>query len=171
MLIKPAASEAELMAIETLAATIWRHHYTPIIGAKQVEYMLQKFQSLATMQQQLEEGYEYYGAYAYSRLLGYLAFRQQGDALFLSKIYLESNARGKGYGRHMIDFVTKQARQRRLAAIRLTVNKYNTQAIAAYLKMGFEKVRPLIIDIGGGFVMDDYEMRLQVDLKGLGRNA
>ena len=31
--------------ISALAGEIWREHYTPIIGAEQVEYMLAKFQT------------------------------------------------------------------------------------------------------------------------------
>ena len=38
-------TESESAAISTLAGEIWREHYTPIIGAEQVEYMLAKFQS------------------------------------------------------------------------------------------------------------------------------
>ena len=44
-------------------------------------------------------------------------------------------------------------------AIELTVNKYNSGTIAAYEKMGFEKVRPAVFDIGGGYIMDDYIMK------------
>jgi ribosomal protein S18 acetylase RimI-like enzyme len=38
-------TEAESAVISALAGEIWREHYTPIIGAEQVEYMLAKFQS------------------------------------------------------------------------------------------------------------------------------
>ena len=39
---------------------------------------------------------------------------------------------------------------------------YNSGSLRAYEKMGFHKVRSLVIDIGGGFVMDDYELEKRV---------
>jgi hypothetical protein len=38
------------------------------------------------------------------------------------------------------------------------VNKYNSQPIAVYEKLGFRVVAAVVQDIGGGFVMDDYRM-------------
>ena len=38
------------------------------------------------------------------------------------------------------------------------VNKYNKNTILAYQKLGFIQKRELVIDIGNGFVMDDFEM-------------
>ena len=40
------------------------------------------------------------------------------------------------------------------------VNKYNSNSIAAYEKMGFLNLGPTVADIGDGFIMDDYIMRL-----------
>jgi hypothetical protein len=34
-----------IIEIENLARAIWSQHYTPIIGASQVEYMVNNFQS------------------------------------------------------------------------------------------------------------------------------
>lgn len=158
MKILAADTPTDFAAIEKLAGEIWRSHYTPIIGEAQVEYMLRKFQSREAMQQQLSEGYEYYMLLLEEELVGYMAFRQDEKEIFLSKIYVLASRRGEGLGRQMLEFVESEVRKRGLEAIRLTVNKHNTYSIRAYLKMGFEKTRPLVMDIGGGFVMDDYEM-------------
>ncbi len=40
----------------------------------------------------------------------------------------------------------------------LQVNKRNTDAIGFYRSAGFEVIREAVMDIGGGFVMDDYLM-------------
>ena len=58
MNIVKAGSNQDFSQIETLAREIWEEHYTPIIGAEQVAYMLDKFQSVAAMQKQIKEGYE-----------------------------------------------------------------------------------------------------------------
>jgi len=52
------------------------------------------------------------------------------------------------------------ARQKKLPAITLTVNKHNAGSLEAYRKLGFEKIGPIVQDIGGGFVMDDYILKL-----------
>lgn len=42
----------------------------------------------------------------------------------------------------------------------LIVNKHSHSAIAAYPQYGFEVTGDSIVDIGGGFVMDDFLMTL-----------
>lgn len=162
MSIKPSETPKHFFQIETLAREIWEEHYTPIIGAEQVAYMLDKFQSAKAMQEQLKEGYEYFMIYDGETMVGYLAFKEESGGLFLSKVYIHSSGRGKGFGKAAIEFVKCEVKKRGLKQIRLTVNKYNHNSIAAYLKMGFEKTQDLVMDIGEGYVMDDYEMVLSV---------
>ena len=50
------------------------------------------------------------------------------------------------------------ARARGCAALVLNVNKRNAQAIRAYERSGFTAREAVVVDIGGGFVMDDYVM-------------
>ena len=145
--------------IESLAKIIWTEHYTLIIGAEQVAYMLDKFQSVAAMQKQVAEGYEYYLIYDGEKAVGYFSILPEKEGLFLSKIYVLAEMRGKGFGRKAMEYLEQQTIQRGLKSIRLTVNKFNTKSIEAYLKMGFEKVRPVVFDIGQGFIMDDFEMK------------
>ena len=157
-----ATCEYDLSLIEFLASKIWREHYSSIIGDEQVSYMLDKFQSLAAMQKQEKEGFEYYSIKIDGDLIGYCAFLPETEALFLSKIYVLSEKRGQGLGKKAMEFITEQALQRGLTSIRLTVNKYNTNSIEAYLKMGFVKTRAVVFDIGEGFIMDDYEMEKEL---------
>lgn len=152
------AQEADLTAIANLADIIWREHYTPIIGPEQVEYMLGKFQSADAMAQQISEGVDYYTLWLDDLLVGYLSFYTKGEVLFLSKIYVLSQLRGQGIGQQAMGFIKEQALSHGLERIQLTVNKYNTGSITAYERMGFKKVDEVVMDIGGGFVMDDYVM-------------
>ncbi len=79
-----------------LAKEIWHEHFTPIIGYDQVVYMLEKFQSPVAVNGQIEEGYEYYLTMVDGQLVGYIGIHKGPSALFLSKLYLEKSARGKG---------------------------------------------------------------------------
>ena len=45
--------------ISKLATRIWFEHYTPIIGEDQVIYMLNKYQSVDAITEQISSGQEY----------------------------------------------------------------------------------------------------------------
>ena len=151
-------SDSNLKRIEIMANTIWHEHYTPIIGTEQVNYMLDKFQSVQTMRGQINEGYQYFLISFNENAVGYLSFERRENALFLSKIYLLKNQRGKGFGRTAMEFITSVAKGLSCAKVALTVNRFNKNSIRAYENAGFEKKGELVQDIGNGFVMDDYLM-------------
>ena len=153
--------DKKLMAIvESLAYSIWREHYTPIIGRRQVEYMLDKFQSKEAILNQIEkEGYLYYLLEdKNNNLVGYIGVIPKDKELFLSKLYINVENRRKGYGRCALDFIEIMAKDRNLPKITLTVNKNNIDSIEAYGKLGFIITDSIVTDIDGGFVMDDYKM-------------
>ena len=150
------------MAVEDLARVIWEEHYTPIIGAEQVEYMLRIFQSAEAVEKQIQEGMQYYLVGLGSVPVGYLAFNLEPKELFLSKIYVLKEKRGAGLGRASMEFVESKARDLGRNAISLTVNKNNSHSIRAYEKMGFVNLEAIETDIGSGFVMDDYLMRKEL---------
>ncbi|XCF05011.1 GNAT family N-acetyltransferase [Tamlana crocina] len=156
--ITPAKSNEHYQTIETMANAIWNEHYIPIIGKAQVDYMLDKFQSVAAIEYQIANGFEYFLLKYVSEAVGYLAIKPEETALFLSKIYVLSHYRGKKIGKAAIDFVEEQAKTKSKNSIRLTVNNNNTQSIEAYKKLGFKVTNPIVIDIGNGFIMDDFEM-------------
>jgi ribosomal protein S18 acetylase RimI-like enzyme len=97
-----------------------------------------------------------------------LAYAWENGAVRLDKIYLECSHRGLGLGRRMLERVVEAAVRRNAREIRLRVNKNNAQALAAYRKFGFSVSGELVEDIGGGFAMDDYALRLPLDGAGSG---
>ena len=151
-------AKQHIEAVEALAREIWTEHYTPIIGRDQVEYMLARFQSAQAISEQLANGYLYFLIREAGRFIGYISVLPEEQELFLSKIYVLSSRRGKGYGRKAVRFAEELAIKKGLGKIVLTVNKNNSLAIKAYEAIGFKKVEALVQDIGSGFVMDDYKM-------------
>ena len=141
-----------------LADEIWREHYTSIIGEDQVNYMLATFQSASAIQDQMDQGAYYYLIQYQGSPCGYFSYYLEEDSLFLSKIYVASGLRGTGLGRYAMDFIENQAVKEQRTGITLTVNKNNANTISAYKKMGFEIQEAVVMDIGNGFVMDDYKM-------------
>jgi ribosomal protein S18 acetylase RimI-like enzyme len=163
MIVEEVFSEARIQMVEKLAYEIWNEHFTPIIGKAQVDYMLDKFQSIKAITEQIEEGYQYYLIKMDDGFIGYMAIQPKEDELFLSKLYIKTSQRGKGYGRKVVEFLEGMARDKGLEKITLTVNKNNLDTIKAYEKFGFENLGPVVMDIGGNFVMDDYKMAKQIE--------
>ena len=155
-----ASGEKHIDAIVFLANKIWGEHYTPIIGKPQVDYMLGKFQSKEAILGQIgKEGHFYYLLEDKNhRPLGYLGVVSQDKELFLSKLYINAEDRGKGHGKEAVRFIEKMARKKRLPKIGLMVNKNNAGSIRAYEKLGFNIAGSVVTDIGNGFVMHDYRM-------------
>ncbi len=151
---------AELAA---LAKPIWEEHFTPIIGAAQVAYMLEKFQSERELREQMElEGYRYYFFLWDGEKAGYMGLRCDADALFLSKLYLKKEFRGRKISRAALKFMQDVCRRENLGKIWLTCNKYNSNSLAVYRALGFVTARSQVSDIGGGFAMDDYVLERRV---------
>lgn len=158
MHIETVTDKSQIKSIESLAYEIWYEYYTPIIGKAQVDYMLEKFQSLKAIKEQIENGFLYFLCKRDNAPLGYMSVNIRGEELFLSKIYVASVNRRKGYGKEMVAFLEDLAREKALNKISLTVNRYNTNSIRMYEKVGFNISDSVVQDIGNGFVMDDYKM-------------
>jgi len=153
-------SEQQIADIAYLAQEIWQEHYLPIVGQEQIDYMLKKFQCERAIDKQLTDGYKYYSVTYDGRIAGYMAvISNVSDAsLMISKIYVRKSDRSCGLGKQMLEFVEELCRQRRIKKIWLTVNKNNRHSIEWYSRMGFTNNGPIVQDIGGGFVMDDFKM-------------
>lgn len=154
--IHKANSFSHFQIIEELASTIWWEHYPSIIGNTQVTYMLEKFNSAKAIEEQVNSGSNFYYMSFDGIPIGYMAIKNETDFLFLSKLYVMKTYRGKGVGKATMAFITDEASRLNQKAIQLKVNKYNTNSIAAYEKLGYKKIKAMITDIGEGFVMDDY---------------
>jgi len=159
-----AANTNDSIVISKLAEEIWTEHYSGIIGERQVNYMLAKFQSKEAIDKQISaDGYRYFVAYApspgESESVAYAAFVLcPNNELFLSKLYVKKEFRGFGFAGKLIDHAVNVYDLTGKFSIYLTVNKNNIVSVAAYQKLGFEITDSILADIGDSFVMDDYKM-------------
>ena len=155
--------DAQIQEVARLAGIIWREHYHSILEEAQIDYMLEKFQSPPAIAHGIqEEGYAYYLICLDGKPVGYTALVPEENTLFLSKIYLLREVRGRGAGKATVEFVRDRARTLGLPTVYLTVNRNNADSIAFYRHAGFVKVRTQVADIGSGYVMDDDIMELTV---------
>ena len=158
--ISKLAKEEDVAMVARLAEEIWREHFTPIISADQVAYMLEKFQSPEAISSQLAAGTEYYMAVVDGALVGYTALipDERNSKMMISKLYVRRDVRGSGVGSGLLEFVELECEKRKLTTIWLTVNRFNDGPIQWYLRRGFQTVDEVKKDIGGGFYMDDFIM-------------
>ena len=160
--IKKAETENQIHEIADLAAVIWEEHFTPIIGEEQVDYMVEKFQSFPALSQQIRDGYEYYQFSDSNEFCGYCGIHPEDGRLFLSKLYIKKECRGRHLATQAFEFLKSLCRERGYSAIWLTCNKHNANSLAVYRHLGFETIDTQEADIGGGFIMDDYIMEYKI---------
>ncbi|MGO8672652.1 MAG: N-acetyltransferase family protein [Capsulimonadaceae bacterium] len=166
------ATEEDLPALSALARTIWHQHYPGIISTEQIDYMLARGYSVDVMRREIEEdGIAYAVLRVDGEMLGYAAFGPEpGGVTKLHKIYLHAAARGTGLGRRLLEHAVCSAAWAGSSAIVLNVNKYNRDAIAFYARNGFVTREAVVVDIGGGFVMDDFVMERRLDVADIPRD-
>jgi ribosomal protein S18 acetylase RimI-like enzyme len=158
--IRPVCRE-EVGAIAALARTIWAQAYRDIISQPQIDYMLaQRYAAPRLLEELARPDIWWDQAFLGPQRLGFAA--TQGTAtpgeFKLDKLYVHPDAQRQGIGSALLAHVQQRARTRGGKQLILAVNKNNAPAIAAYRKNGFEVRESVCVDIGNGFVMDDFIM-------------
>ena len=156
-------TDEQLKTLAETANIVWHEFFPCILTEEQIDYMVDKFQSYEAMKNQMKnDGYEYYFITADDKILGYTGIKKEQERLFLSKLYLLKENRGKGYASGAFEQLILYCKDNDLKSIYLTVNKHNEHTIAVYKKRGFEIIDTQVADIGNGFVMDDYIMEMKI---------
>ena len=155
------AAAADIPVVQDLAQRIWRVHYPGIITVEQIDYMLARGYAASELLRFLQTP----GAgLALARIddaaIGFAAWYRhaQPATTKLDKLYVLPEHHGRGIGRRLIAHVEAAARADGATRLVLNVNRHNRGAIAAYLRCGFVVHDEVVVDIGNGFVMDDYVM-------------
>ena len=152
------ATQNDVMTIHKLAQKIWREHYTDIIGADTVEYMLDLMYAPEVIKQDLLSNIEYFLIKFNSEEIGYFGIKEENEKLFLSRIYIKDEFRGRKIGRQAVNFICSIANERNLSEVYLTVAKNNLTSIEFYKSCGFRITDDICKEIGQGFKMDDHVM-------------
>lgn len=158
--IKPATVE-HLSAIRDLAAVIWRAHYPGIISPEQIDYMLERMYAIETLRDELENhAMRFERMLLENALIGFAAYgpTEEKNAWKLHKLYLLPQKHGRGFGSQMLRHCETQAQSLGAQRMLLNVNKRNARAIAAYQRNGYTVSDSVCVNIGNGFVMDDFVM-------------
>lgn len=150
----------EAEAISALAREVWQQTYAAIITQAQIDYMLAQRYDPDRLRQELASGAaEWDVALADGERAGFAsAFLTDRGETKLDKLYVRPDLQRAGIGGRLLAHVAQRARARGCGTLVLAVNKRNERAIGAYRKHGFTIRESVRVDIGQGFVMDDYVM-------------
>jgi len=159
-----AATPADLETVRQLAGRIWHACYPGIITPAQIRYMLGWMYAPHKLAGELARGVTYELVERAGEPVGYLAHELQsaGATLHLNKLYLLPELQGQGLGQRMLRRVLAAAARAGAAHVELRVNRANVRAVRAYERAGFQITATACLDIGAGYVMDDYVMRRAV---------
>jgi ribosomal protein S18 acetylase RimI-like enzyme len=159
----PVTDASQVTEVARMARIVWNEYYAQLIGQAQVDYMVARFQTAEAMQSQIDSGYEYFQIRQSGVDVGYSAIRHDAAEarVFISKLYVLAPYRKSGAGRQCLQHIERMARERSATHLWLTVNKGNP-SVRAYERLGFRIVEALVMDIGGGYVMDDFKMEKEV---------
>jgi GNAT superfamily N-acetyltransferase len=156
-----AGTRDDLARVQRLADLIWREYYPGIITGAQIDYMLARGYAADALARFLgDDGAGLAIARRRGEPVGFAAWYRPDEPATtkLDKLYVLPSLHGQGIGRVLVAHVEAAARRDGACTLILNVNKRNANAIAAYEAWGFATRTPVVVDIGGGFVMDDYVM-------------
>lgn len=153
---------SDIPIIKAIAEKAWRPTYDHILTEQQTIYMLDLMYNSLTLENQIKENIAFFMVDLEQETVGYFALENINDPIVkLHKLYLDPTQKQKGLGRKIIQYIKEWTLENQRERIILNVNK-NNSAVHFYQKMGFTIIEEMILDIGEGYVMDDYVMQLNL---------
>ena len=148
----------DIPLIRQLCFEVWPQTYAGILSQGQIDYMLNMMYSESSLENQIREGSEFILVYEDEVPVGFASYEEIAPTIFkLHKIYVLPSQQGKGTGRFVINKVMEEIGQNGATKLELQVNR-NNKAKKFYEKLGFTIREEIKLDIGKGYVMDDYIM-------------
>ena len=159
-LISP-LQNTDLDRVATLARIVWQDAYRDIITPAQIDFMLEQRYNASRLRDELASADIWWDKASVDGELTAFASTLVGSTpgeVKLDKLYVDPARQRLGVGAALIAHVAQRALTQGYATLILAVNKRNARAIAAYTKHGFAVRDAVCVDIGNGFVMDDFIM-------------
>lgn len=159
------ATSKDFKIIKEIAYATWPDVYGKILSKEQLNFMLSASYSEETLSDNMiNKKHHFILVYDEAICIGFASYEHNylgKKETRLHKIYLLPEAQGKGAGRALIDVVATYALENDSKIISLNVNRFNN-ACTFYQKMGFTIVGEEDIEIGQGYLMEDYKMEKQL---------
>lgn len=153
---------SDINDIKEIAEKAWRPTYDHILTEQQTVYMLDLMYNSLTLENQINGNITFFMVDLGQETVGYFAVENFNEQFVkLHKLYLDPTKKQIGLGRKIIQYIKDWTLINQRNSIILNVNK-NNSAVQFYQKMGFLVKEVLVLDIGQGYVMDDYVMQLDL---------
>jgi GNAT superfamily N-acetyltransferase len=159
------ATTKDFKVIREIAYATWPVTYGAILSKAQIDYMLGILYSEETLTDNLiNKGHHFLLLKEKNNCLGYASYEHHylnTNITRLHKLYFLPETQGKGMGKLMLERIFALAKENKSDKISLNVNRFN-KAFVFYQKMGFEIVAEEDLEIGNGYLMEDYKMELKL---------
>ncbi|MFL9844005.1 GNAT family N-acetyltransferase [Flavobacterium rhizosphaerae] len=152
------------VVISAIAKKVWPVAYKNILTQEQMEYMLQMMYSTQALHRQMREaGHVFYLAVIDNSCVGFISFEisYMPGQTKIHKLYVLPDIQTKGIGTALIEYAGNIATAQNNTHLILNVNRYNN-AVYFYKKNDFTIIGSEDIDIGNGYLMEDYIMKKQL---------
>lgn len=156
-------TDTDFNSIRAIAKEVWPVAYGAILSKDQLDYMMEMMYSISSLQKQTNSNH-FILALENEIPVGFASFEFNYNQTLntkIHKIYVLTIHQGKGIGKLLINFIENKAFLNNQEALLLNVNK-NNNAQYFYNKLGFIISKEEVIDIGNGYVMDDYVMEFLI---------
>lgn len=153
------ATPADIPVIRDIAEKTWPVSYSGIISPAQIRYMLDLMYSHEKIEAAiLDPDQSFWLAETTQKTLGFCSIQHRNPGPVFTrihKLYILPDTQGLGIGQILMNQAESEARKAGSNSLHLNVNKYN-KALGFYQKLGFQIDSEEILEIGNGYVMDDY---------------
>ena len=163
LVIRTAEAE-DINAIGYLAYQIWPSAYKEILNFEQLHYMLQYFYSPESLREQMLKKHHTFliAETEEEEPIGFASFSKVQQGVFkLHKLYVLPGLQNMNVGRSLLECVLEECLLEGAEKLQLNVNR-NNKAVSFYEKLGFKVITEEDVDIGNGYVQEDYIMEKQL---------
>ncbi|GLB48186.1 GNAT family N-acetyltransferase [Neptunitalea lumnitzerae] len=154
--------EDNISLIHEMAHEVWPETFKNILSNEQIAYMMNMMYSIEALKNQLKNNCRFLVAQQQQKNVGFASFEvgymNNPNCTKLHKIYILTQYQRSGFGKLLIKEIEKIAKDNVCTTLSLNVNRYNTAAIAAYEKLSFKVTKQEDINIGNGYLMEDFVM-------------
>jgi GNAT superfamily N-acetyltransferase len=153
--------------IQKLSGEIWRKVYPTMISIDQIDFMQNLMYSTESLENQIINLNHTFIILSWeTNPVGFASYSikspEEPTTFRLNKLYLQPEFHGKGLGKAMIQYIINETTPLGAAHLELNVFKRNP-TIDFYKNYGFIISAEIVVEIGHGYLLDDYIMTLDLN--------
>ncbi len=156
--LKLVAKARYIQMTADMADRIWREHYARRFNKKQLDAILENLQSVEAIEDDMDRDVNYQLIMQGSQVAGYIAWEMTGGLLLIKHFYLESQWRGKGIGRTVLQSIERLARADGKTAVGVRVGQKQLDTQGFFKGAGFRILHPVDTELAPGILWPEYWM-------------